>query len=201
MNINIDARSFYSKHNPDNQNGLSSTNAVSIGGTVTGTSAKSSQTVKLERVSLFDQMKAGSKKKMSPEIIARKIACGKSVTKEEMQYLKEKSPDMYRKAVNANRIRENLERALKSAKSDTEKANAIAAASAEASVLASADTSGQSGGEVSTGAGLYTDAIQAAIQNSSSKNLNKKMEEYIKSSEIGQSYDDLELNSFDEIVK
>lgn len=129
---------------------------------------------------LIQKVKGRSKKKMSPDAIARKIAQGKKVSKEEIEFLKETNLELFRKAMRANRIRENLETALKSARSETAKAAAIAEATAQASFLAAADEKCQDGEATTVGAGLYSDAIQAALNKHGSKELNKEMEKFMK---------------------
>lgn len=141
---------------------------------------------------LIQKVKGTSKKKMSPDAIARKIAQGKKVSKEEREFLRESNPELFRKAMRANRIRENLETALKSARSETAKAAAIAEAMAQASFLAAADEKSQDGESVNIGAGLYSDAVQAALNKYGSKELKNEMEEFIKENSPSESNQSLE---------
>lgn len=92
----------------------------------------------------------------------------------------------------AKRLRENLEEALKSSKSETAKAAAVAEALAQASFLAAADEKSQDGESASLGAGLYSDAVQAALNKYGSKELNNEMKEFIKKNSPSESNQSLE---------
>lgn len=104
------------------------------------------------RRSFLECIKEGRKKELDPADIARKIAKGKMVSKEELKFLKENDPSSFRKAFAASRLRKRLEEALKSAQSDTAKA-----------------ANGDEG--AITGAELYGEAIRTAIKNEGSKAL------------------------------
>lgn len=179
MSIHIDARGLFTKlglSNTVSQKQVSSGSEISIQNSLNNKKGKS-----IRGSFSLQQVKNTNKKKMSPEVIARKIAQGKGASKEEVDFLKENFPELYRKAMRANRIRENLEEALKSAKSETAKASAVAEATSQASFLSAADASNGEGNASSVGAGLYSDAIQAALQKYGSKKLNKEMDTFINS--------------------
>ncbi len=137
----------------------------------------------------------GRKKKMSPVIIAKKIAQGKSVSREERNYLRKTDPQTYRKAETANRLRMKLEEALKSARSDTAKAMAIAEVSAEATTFAKMDAKGENSETIITGAELYSAAIQEAISKNGSKELNKEMERYTQIDDGSSEVEEVALDS------
>lgn len=172
MNVNINLSSIIEK-NPM----VSKYNEKSKSKKLT----KSISVRKSSSVFAVDKVKI-PKKKMSPQKIAKRIAEGKHVTREEAQYLKETFPDIYREAMSANRLRETLEQLLKSAKSETAKAAAVAQAGAQASLLVSASIAkGTGDGMMDLLEGeLYSDAIQAALHKYGSNKLNKEMEEFQK---------------------
>lgn len=184
MNINVNLSGVF--HNT----GLSNSSKKESASTSGDNNKKKSTSV--FGAPLIQKVKGTSKKKMSPDAIARKIAQGKKVSKEEREFLRESNPELFRKAMRANRIRENLETALKSARSETAKAAAIAEAMAQASFLAAADEKSQDGESVNIGAGLYSDAVQAALNKYGSKELKNEMEEFIKENSPSESNQSLE---------
>lgn len=171
MNVNINLGGIFSK------TGLSNN---PVKGNVSVRSNNNKKSSSILGTSAIQKVKGNSKKKMSPEAIARKIAQGKKVSKEEIEFLRDSNPELFRKAMRAKRVRENLENALKSSKSETAKASAVAEAMAQASFLAAADEKSQGCESVSVGAGLYSDAVQAALNKYGSKELNDEMQEFIK---------------------
>ncbi|GEM_PF-7064365 len=95
----------------------------------------------------------------------------------------------------AKRVRENLEEALKSSKSETAKAAAVAQAMTQASFLAAADEKSQDGESVTVGAGLYSDAVQAALNKYGSKELNHEMKEFMNENTSSKSNQSLTQNN------
>lgn len=124
------------------------------------------------RRSFLECIKEGRKKELDPADIARKIAKGRRVSKEELKFLKENDPSSFRKAFAASRLRKRLEETLKSAQSDTAKARAIAIATSQAMTMGKMDAKTANGDEGAiTGAELYGEAIRTAIKNEGSKAL------------------------------
>lgn len=105
----------------------------------------------------------------SLETIAHKIATGKEVSQEELDYLKENNYHLYLQAMQAASFRETLERKLKSAVSDTAKMQIIS----EALNMA---MSFQSTAETSPGHELIADAIMEAIKDENENIRNETLE-------------------------
>lgn len=187
MNVNINLSGFFAN------NGLS--NASSKGNVSINVNKNNKKSSSILGASIIQNVKRTSKKKMSPEAIAKKIAQGKKVSKEEIEFLRDNNPELFRKAMRAKRVRENLEEALKSSKSETAKAAAVAEAMAQASFLAAADEKSQDGESVTVGAGLYSDAIQAALNKYGSKELNHEMKEFMNENTSSKSNQSLTQNN------
>ena len=130
---------------------------------------------------MFDQMVAAQKKSDS-EVDAAKISSikqklmnGKKLSTEELGYLREKDPKLYKKAKHAEEAREELQSELKKAKTKQEARQAVTQAMVKASAEASAELAAYKsalnagGGEVSTAgyqAGTEVGGNVAAVEGS-----------------------------------
>lgn len=172
MDIHIDARSLFATNAPSGVKNESAVTDIKNGG------IKGDYRIRSTAGDLFIQKVKTPKKMASPAAIAKKIARGESVSPEELEYLRENNLRLFHSAMQAKRIRENLEQSLKSAVSDTAKATAIAEALSQASFLAAADAKSEDSSEI-TAIELYTDAIQAAIKEYGSTKLKEEMDDFI----------------------
>jgi hypothetical protein len=178
MSISINIGNLIRKDNKIFGGSNSSQNNLVSGNITTSKKSSESKSISLKGVLRTSEVNKVSKKKRSPAVIAKKIAQGKIVSSEEQNYLRQIDPKTYRKAETANRLRIKLEDALKSAKSDTAKATAVAQVSAEAMTFAKMDAKDEDSETIITGAELYSAAIQEALSKFASKELNEEMKIY-----------------------
>ena len=109
--------------------------------------------------------------------IKQKLMNGRKLSTEEMSYLREKDPKLYKKAKHADDAREELKADLKKAKTKQEARQAVTQAmmkaSAEASAELAAYKSGSSaGGAVSTAGYQAGNEVGGNVANVSAENLN-----------------------------
>lgn len=117
---------------------------------------------------MFEEMNK-AQKKTEDEVSAARIAGikqklmnGRKLTTEEMNYLREKSPQMYRKAKHAEEAREELKSELKKAKTKQEARQAVTQAMIKASAEASAELAAyKSAMTAGGGGGIATAGYQA----------------------------------------
>ena len=107
---------------------------------------------------MFDEM-LGTQKKNNDELTSARIASikqklmnGRKLTTEEMGYLREKDPSLYKKAKHAEDSREELKNNLKKAKTKNEARQAVTQAMIKASAEASAELAAYKNG-IMTGGG------------------------------------------------
>ena len=119
---------------------------------------------------MFDQMLKAQKKSTS-EIDAAKISSikqklmnGKKLSTEEMGYLKEKDPKLYKKAKHAEEAREELKSELKKAKTKQEARQAVTQAMIKASAEASAELAAYKNGLSAGGGEVSTAGYQAGTE-------------------------------------
>ena len=115
---------------------------------------------------MFDAMMKAQKKSVSEVDSARissikqKLMNGKKLSTEEMGYLREKDPQLYKKAKHADDAREELKAELKKAKTKQEARQAVTQAMMKASAEASAELAAYKSG-LSAGGGVATAGYQA----------------------------------------
>lgn len=200
MNINVGGTGIYNRYNKKEQfsNGDAAASEANRFKSGSGSHTKNGDLViKCNHIgqvrrSFLERIKEGRNKKFDPADIARNIAKGKTVSKEEIRFLKENDPNAYRKAFAASRLRKRLEEALKSAQSDTAKARAIAIATSQAMTMGKIDSKAANGDEGAiTGAELYGEAIRAAIKKEGSKDLEQEYGKFLdlEASQIEQNPD------------
>lgn len=128
---------------------------------------------------MFDQMVKAQKKSDSEVSAARissikqKLMNGKKLSTEEMGYLREKDPSLYKKAKHAEEAREELKNELKKAKTKQEARQAVTQAMIKASAEASAELaaykagmSAGGGGAIPSQAGAEVGGNIAGVENS-----------------------------------
>lgn len=119
---------------------------------------------------MFDQMTKAQKKSDSEVSSARissikqKLMNGKKLSTEEMSYLREKDPKLYRKAKHAEEAREELKGELKKAKTKQEARQAVTQAMVKASAEASAELAAFKSGMSAGGAGISATGFQAGME-------------------------------------
>ena len=116
---------------------------------------------------MFDAMMKAQKKSVGEVDAARissikqKLMNGKKLSTEEMGYLREKDPTLYKKAKHADDAREELKAELKKAKTKQEARQAITQAMVKASAEASAELAAAKSALSAGGAGVSTAGYQA----------------------------------------
>ena len=116
--------------------------------------------------SMFDQLMEANKKSVTEVDSARissikqKLLNGKKLSSEELGYLREKDPSLYKKAKHANEAREELKAELKKAKTRQEARQAITQAMVKASAEASAELAAYKSG-LTAGGGVAAAGYQA----------------------------------------
>ena len=119
---------------------------------------------------MFDQMMKAQKKSDSKAGSARissikqKLMNGKKLSTEEMSYLREKDPKLYRKAKHAEEAREELKGELKKAKTKQEARQAVTQAMVKASAEASAELVAFKSGMSAGVAGISAAGFQAGME-------------------------------------
>ena len=109
---------------------------------------------------MFDEM-LGTQKKNNDELTSARIASikqklmdGRKLTTEEMGYLREKDPSLYKKAKHAEDSREELKNNLKKAKTKNEARQAVTQAMIKASAEASAELAAYKNGIMAGGSNI-----------------------------------------------
>ena len=119
---------------------------------------------------MFDEMLKAKKKSDSDVNAARisgikqKLMNGRKLTTEEMSYLREKDPKLYKKAKHAEDAREELKGELKKAKTKQEARQAVTQAMIKASAEASAELAAYKNGIAAGGGGVATAGYQAGTE-------------------------------------
>ena len=120
--------------------------------------------------SMFDQLMEANKKSDSDVVSARissikqKLMNGKKLSTEEMGYLREKDPSLYKKAKHADDAREELKAELKKAKTKQEARQAITNAMVKASAEASAELAAYKSGLTAGGGAVANAGYQAGTE-------------------------------------
>lgn len=119
---------------------------------------------------MFDQMTKAQKKSDSEVSAARiasikqKLMNGRKLTSEEMSYLREKDPKLYKKAKHAEDAREELKGELRKAKTKQEARQAVTQAMIKASAEASAELAAFKAGMTAGGGGAASAGFQAGAE-------------------------------------
>ena len=119
------------------------------------------------KTNMFDEMVKAQKKSDSDVNAARisgikqKLMNGRKLTTEEMSYLREKDPKLYKKAKHAEDAREELKGELKKAKTKQEARQAVTQAMIKASAEASAELAAYKNGLAAAGGGVAPAGYQA----------------------------------------
>lgn len=119
---------------------------------------------------MFDEMTKAQKKSDSEVSAARissikqKLMNGRKLTSEEMSYLREKDPKLYKKAKHAEDAREELKVELKKAKTKQEARQAVTQAMIKASAEASAELAAFKAGMTAGGGGVAPAGCQAGAE-------------------------------------
>ncbi len=119
---------------------------------------------------MFDAMLKAQKKSASDVNAARisgikqKLMNGRKLTTEEMSYLREKDPKLYRKAKHAEEAREELKGELRKAKTKQEARQAVTQAMIKASAEASAELAAYKSGVAAGGGGVAPTGYQAGTE-------------------------------------
>lgn len=117
--------------------------------------------------SMFDQLVEANKKSVGEvdkariSSIKQKLMNGKKLSDEEMGYLREKDPKLYKKAKHADDAREELKAELKKAKTKQEARQAITQAMVKASAEATAELAAAKSALTAGGGGVSTAGYQA----------------------------------------
>lgn len=119
---------------------------------------------------MFDQMVKAQKKSDSEVSAARissikqKLMNGRKLTSEEMSYLREKDPKLYKKAKHAEDAREELKGELRKAKTKQEARQAVTQTMIKASAEASAELAAFKAGMTAGGGGAAPAGFQAGAE-------------------------------------
>lgn len=119
------------------------------------------------KTNMFDEMVKAQKKSDSDVNAARissikqKLMNGRKLSTEEMSYLREKDPKLYKKAKHAEDAREELKGELKKAKTKQEARQAVTQAMIKASAEASAELAAYKAGLAGGGGGVSTAGYEA----------------------------------------
>ena len=119
---------------------------------------------------MFDEMTKAQKKSDSEVSAARissikqKLMNGRKLTSEEMSYLREKDPKLYKKAKHAEDAREELKGELRKAKTKQEARQAVTQAMIKASAGASAELAAFKAGMTAGGGGVAPAGFQAGAE-------------------------------------
>lgn len=122
------------------------------------------------KTNMFDEMNKAQKKSDSEVSSARissikqKLTSGRKLTTEEMGYLREKDPGLYKKAKHAEQSREELKNDLKKAKTKNEARQVLTQAMIKASAEASAELSAYKSGISAGAVGISTAGYQAGSE-------------------------------------
>lgn len=122
------------------------------------------------KTNMFDEMNKAQKKSDSEISSARissikqKLMSGRKLTTEEMEYLREKDPSLYKKAKHAEQSREELKNDLKKAKTKNEARQVLTQALIKASAEASAELAAYKSGVSAGAVGISTAGYQAGSE-------------------------------------
>ncbi|MGL4849932.1 MAG: hypothetical protein ACRC28_13605 [Clostridium sp.] len=111
------------------------------------------------------------KEKSKTEEIAGKIAKGEELSKEELEYIQEKNPELLRKAKVVSKQREELEREVKSAKTPKDKLKVLS--KAKMNVMSGVDFKNKASIEL---VALQLKAIQKVEETTGKREENKKID-------------------------